>query len=360
MLKQLKRARDRFFGVGEADTSVPVLDGPLKPNHILENAAVFFEASDLEDLCVAADGRLAVASGSAVLVLGEAGQAHTLATLDEPIQALAAYRDGLVAAACGSLHFIGGQMDGKQYRLPNPSFAGCINALCEHPDGSVVISEGSGKHTYEQWSRDLLDDGASGRVLQYFPETDQLHALGQGLKYAYGALVGEHGAVFTSESWAHRIVRLESGDTRSVYQDLPGYPGRLTRASAGGYWLAVFAPRNQLVEFVLRETGFKNAMMAQVDPKYWIAPALSSGRDFFEPMQQGGVRQMGILKPWAPARSYGLVVRLDADFQPQYSPHSRVGGLHHGVTAVAECQDALLVLCKGAGRVLRLPLSDIQ
>lgn len=40
MLKQLKRARDRFFGAGEADTSVPVLDGPLKPNHILENAEV--------------------------------------------------------------------------------------------------------------------------------------------------------------------------------------------------------------------------------------------------------------------------------------------------------------------------------
>jgi len=141
---------------------------------------------------------------------------------------------------------------------------------------------------------------------------------------------------------------------------LPGYPARLTRARAGGYWLAVFAPRNQLIEFVLRETGFKNEMMAQVDPKYWIAPALSSGRDFFEPMQQGGVRQMGILKPWAPARSYGLVVRLNASFEPQYSLHSRVGGMHHGITAVAEFNDALLVLSKGAGRVLRLPLSDIQ
>ena len=66
MLKQLKRARDRFFGAGEADTSVPVLDGPLKPNHILENAEVFFEATGLEDICITADGRLMVA-GSAQL-----------------------------------------------------------------------------------------------------------------------------------------------------------------------------------------------------------------------------------------------------------------------------------------------------
>lgn len=69
---------------------------------------------------------------------------------------------------------------------------------------------------------------------------------------------------------------------------------------------------------------------------------------------------MGVLKPWAPARSYGLVVRLDADFQPQYSLHSRVGGYNHGVTAVAEFHGVLLVLSKGASKVLRLPLSDIK
>jgi hypothetical protein len=91
-----------------------------------------------------------------------------------------------------------------------------------------------------------------------------------------------------------------------------------------------------------------------------IAPALSSGQDFIEPLQQGGVRQMGQLKPWAPARSYGLVVRLDDEFQPLHSLHSRVGGYHHGVTAVAEFHDALLVLAKGADKVLRLDVSDFN
>ncbi|MFO1181227.1 strictosidine synthase [Ottowia sp.] len=360
MLKQLKRARDRFFGIGEADTSVPVLDGPLKPNHLLEEAAVFFETDHLEDLCVTADDQLVVASGASMLVLDEAGKAQAIATLDQPIQALAVCRNGLVAATSNTLHFIGGSLGGKQYRLPDASFVGCINAVCEHPDGSIVVSEGSSRHEYGQWSRDLLSDGNSGRVLQYFPERNELKVLRQGLRFAYGVLVDSRGAIFTSESWAHRIVEVGQAGVRGVYQDLPGYPARLTRARAGGYWLAVFAPRNQLVEFVLRETGFKKAMMEQVEPNYWIAPALHSGNDFFEPMQQGGVRQMGILKPWAPARSYGLVVRLDADFQPQYSLHSRVGGLHHGVTAVTEYRGMLLVLSKGAGRVLHLPLSDVQ
>lgn len=360
MLKQLKRARDRFFGAGEADTSVPVLDGPLKPNHILENAEVFFEATDLEDICITADGRLMVASGVTVLSVDDSGKAQTIASLGEPVQALTAYSDGLVAATSGSLHFIGGHLDGKQYRVAKESFDGCINAMCEHPDGSIIISEGSGRHGYSEWTKDLLSDGASGRVLQYRPENDKLDIIKQSLKYAYGVLVDAQGAIYTSESWGHRIVQIAQGNARSVYQDLPGYPSRLIKAEAGGYWLTVFAPRNQLVEFVLRETGFKHEMMAKIDPKYWIAPALSSGHDFIEPMQQGGVRQMGVLKPWAPARSYGLVVRLDADFQPQYSLHSRVGGYNHGVTAVAEFHGVLLVLSKGASKVLRLPLSDIK
>jgi hypothetical protein len=360
MLKQLKRVRDRFFGAGETNTSVPVLDGPLKPNHSLEIAEVFFEADGLDDLCITADGRLMVTSGAEVLSVDESGKSQTIAKLDEPIQAITAYRDGLVAATSGTLHFIGGQLDGKQFQLATAPFAGCINAMCEHPDGSIVISEGSALHLHAEWTKDLLSDGASGRILQYQPENDKLHMIQQGLKYAYGVLVDTQGAVYTSESWGHRIVQMAQGRSRNVYQDLPGYPSRLIKAQEGGYWLTVFAPRNQLVEFVLRETGFKNEMMAKVESKYWIAPALSSGHDFIEPMQQGGVRQMGVLKPWAPARSYGLVVRLDADFQPQYSLHSRVGGYHHGVTAVAEFHGALLVLSKGANKVLRLPLSETK
>jgi hypothetical protein len=69
---------------------------------------------------------------------------------------------------------------------------------------------------------------------------------------------------------------------------------------------------------------------------------------------------MGILKPWAPPRSYGLVVRAGADFLPRYALHSRVGGRNHGVVAVAERDDDLFVLAKGAGRILRLSVSRIS
>ena len=53
--------------------------------------------------------------------------------------------------------------------------------------------------------------------------------------------------------------------------------------------------------------------MAEIDPEYWIAPKLKSGQSFLEPMQGAHIKTMGVIKPWAPPRSYGLVIRLTRD-----------------------------------------------
>ena len=94
---------------------------------------------------------------------------------------------------------------------------------------------------------------------------------------------------------------------------LPVYPSRLSKAADGGYWLTAFTARTQLVEFVLREPAYSRRMMAEIDPAYWVAPRLRSGFSFKEPMQGAHIKTMGVIKPWAPPRSYGLVVRLNAD-----------------------------------------------
>ena len=91
----------------------------------------------------------------------------------------------------------------------------------------------------------------------------------------------------------------------------------------------------------------------------WIAPRLSSGVNFREPMQGAHLKTMGVLKPWAPPRSYGLVIRLDADGQPLYSLHSRVDGVNHGIVAAVEMGDDLVLIAKGPGRVLKLPLTGL-
>jgi len=88
-------------------------------------------------------------------------------------------------------------------------------------------------------------------------------------------------------------------------------------------------------------------------------PKLKSGQSFLEPMQGAHLKTMGVVKPWAPPRSYGLVIRLNQDAVPLYALHSRVDGVNHGVVAAVEMDGALYALAKGPGRLLRAPLAMI-
>jgi hypothetical protein len=77
-------------------------------------------------------------------------------------------------------------------------------------------------------------------------------------------------------------------------------------------------------------------------------------------MQGAHIKTMGVVKPWAPPRSYGLVIRLDAGGVPLYALHSRVDGVNHGVVAAVEMDGALLAIAKGPGRLLRVRLAGIE
>jgi hypothetical protein len=114
--------------------------------------------------------------------------------------------------------------------------------------------------------------------------------------------------------------------------------------------------RTQLLEFVLREHVYRKAMLETVDPRYWIAPSLRATGHYLEPLQGGAIKKLGIVKPWAPPRSYGLVVRLSPSGEIVDSLHSRAGGLHHGITAAVRVGDRLIAVSKGSGRVLDCPV----
>jgi hypothetical protein len=181
--------------------------------------------------------------------------------------------------------------------------------------------------------------------------------LAQGLAFPSGLLIDHAGQRITvAEAWRHRLIAIPfaGGQPKPVLPALPGYPSRLSQTADGGALLAVFAPRSRLVEFVLTEDDYRVDMLAEVPRDQWIAPSLSSGAQFLEPLQCGSVRTMGISKPWAPTRSYGLVVKLDSAMRPIASAHSRSNGRRHGVTSAIEHKGKLLVACKGGNAILSL------
>ncbi len=349
MIAALRARRDAFLGRGSASVTIPAMDGALRPNQRLDQGRVL-RSVPAPDSLAAADGTVLYASGDGVRRLrpGEPAD-ETIEAFDADVTCLAAFADGTWAVGLEDGRVLVRRPSGLQLLQAGGT---CPTALAL--DGnSIVVAHGSSRHPPSRWRHDLIERGSSGSVWRAPLDGGAPSRLADGLAWPAGVLTRD-GAVLVSESWRHRLLRLDGRTTEVVLDDLPGYPSRLAPTSAGGALLAVFAPRSQLVEFVLREAGYRKRMMAEIDEAYWIAPALVSGRSFLEPLQGGGVKHMATLNPWAPTRSYGLVARLDASWQPVASWHSRAGGVFHGVTDAIEHDGGLLVASKGGDAIVAI------
>jgi len=334
---------------GKAVT-IPPLDGAFRPNTRLDDLPAFAELTEPDNL-LAADGRLLVSSGNAVLAIASGSEPVVAETFPSPVTALALSPSGDLTVGLESGKLL---IAGKEVSLP--AEIRCITALAYADDGTLWLANGSAQYLASQWAADLMRKGASGSLWSRAVGGDFRKVAGD-IAFPYG-LYPTRGDVVVSESWRHQLVRFgATGNHSTVLTHLPGYPARLSPAGDGGAWLTLFAPRNRLIEFVLQETHYRQDMIDQVPPAYWIAPALASNRSFLEPLQCGGIRTMGIHKPWSPSRSYGLVVRLDRAMQPQFSLHSRANGTRHGICSVAEKDGRLFVASRGGDCVLSLDLA---
>ncbi|MEO8557640.1 MAG: hypothetical protein ABI439_01155 [Rhodospirillales bacterium] len=361
MFDALASAVSSIFNRRGSSLSVPILDGALKPNNLLDEASIVVEKDGIEDIAIGSDGEIYVACGNAVMRLAASGELEQVAQHEHAVTALAALGDGTLAVGLGAKVVLGkpgdqqvgfDQADGRKLNA--------VTALHATADGALLVCDASATRSYGEWNYDLMEKGHTGRLVRYDPVSGTATTAASGLAYAFGAFKDRQGRILVSETWRHQVDHVKDGHASPVVPALPGYPARIAAAEGGGFWLTLFACRTQLVEFVLQENDYRHEMMRTIEPRYWVAPALRSGVDFREPLQTGGVKQMGILKPWAPPRSYGLVVRFNDDFIPIYSLHSRVGGRHHGIVAVAQRGDDLYVLSKGAGRILRLSVAQVE
>jgi hypothetical protein len=350
----LRRSLDNFLGRGEAAVTVPVMDGPLKPNQLLEAAARVHAAAEIDNLARTPDG-IVFTSGSTLGAI----PGGDVTRLPSAVSCIAADADGALAIGIddGGIIIRGGRHDGRRFEQLDGKKLNCPTAALFLDADTVIVTNGSAEHRPSQWRRDLMMLGKSGTVwrLDLARGTSQL--LASGLAWPCGVAPAADGRLFVSESWRHHVLLIDAakaGRPELALTDPPAYPGRIVPAANGGYWLTFFSVRNQLVEFILREKKYRLRMIEEVPEPFWMAPALASLGKFEEPLQGSGLKQMGILKPWAATRSYGLVVRCDNAMQPMFSYHSRADGVIHGVTSVCEDRADLLVAAKGPGVLVRL------
>lgn len=145
------------------------------------------------------------------------------------------------------------------------------DAVAVAPDGRIFFSDASRRFGPKQGGglaraslHELMEHGATGRVLEHDPRTGRTRVLMHALSMANGIALSADGRhLFIAESGEYRVWRIAtdaadidarvaaavpSDAARVLLANLPGFPDNLTRGEAGRLWLGLAAPRNAIVD----------------------------------------------------------------------------------------------------------------
>jgi sugar lactone lactonase YvrE len=355
---------DRVFFPNREIHVIPVLDGAFSPNQRLDQARQLGDEIERpDDIALGPDGALYVSTEHRILRCSGADfeDRKVFADLGAPVGGLVWTRDGRLLA-CVSKHGLvalsrSGEPLGRLESAGGEKIA-CPLSVTVALDGTIYLTDGSRANPPELWLADLMQNRPpSGRLIACDAELKQASVHADKLAWPLGVVVSPDDAeIWVAESWAHRLAAYPrgSGKERVIARNYSGYPARLAGGDTGQVWMAFLGLRTQLTEFVLRERAFCEEMMQTVPPELWIGPALDGRFDCREPTQVGRIKKLGIQKPWAPARSYGLIARLDSHGEPTESLHSRVDGRIHGVTTVRPIGGRVVAVSKGRNCLVEL------
>ncbi|MGF6169550.1 MULTISPECIES: SMP-30/gluconolactonase/LRE family protein [Pseudomonas] len=118
----------------------------------------------------------------------------------------------------------------------------------------AYFSDASSRWGYGQDGEAIIEHGADGRLLRYDFQTGKTSVLLDKLQFANGVTLGPDEAyVLVNETGAYRISRYwlsgPKAGTHDVFIDnLPGLPDNLSFNGSNRFWVALYAPRNALLD----------------------------------------------------------------------------------------------------------------
>lgn len=127
-------------------------------------------------------------------------------------------------------------------------------------DASTRFAPGQWGGTFEASVLDIVEQSATGRVLEYNPATQATRIVAQGLSFANGiALSEDEKTLFVNETGKYRVWKIAVDATNLnvaqanplatvLFDNLPGYPDNLMRGLDGKIWLGFAKPRNPTID----------------------------------------------------------------------------------------------------------------
>lgn len=169
------------------------------------------------------------------------------------------------------------------------------------PDGVVVAKNGkiyftdaSTRFGPEKWGSpleagilDMLENTATGRVLEYEPATKATRIVAHGLSFANGITLGhDETSLFVSETGRFKVWKiattannldLQTLDAQSaaqaniLFDNLPGYPDNLTRGTDGKIWLGFVKQRTDILDRMASMPWMRKVVL-RLPRAWWPVP----------------------------------------------------------------------------------------
>ena len=157
-------------------------------------------------------------------------------------------------------------------------------------DGKMYLSDASMRFAPKDWGGtfeasvlDILEQAATGRIVEYDPATKATRVVAKGLSFANGVAISQDGKhLFVNETGRYRVWKIEAAandiDVKqpspqaAVFLDnLPGYPDNLMRGLDGKIWLGFAKPRNPVADNLM-DKPFLRSVTMRLPRAMWPIP----------------------------------------------------------------------------------------
>lgn len=135
-------------------------------------------------------------------------------------------------------------------------------------NGMIYFSDASSKFGPKMKARDdVLEHGGHGRLLSFDPITQKTEVLLDGLQFANGiAVCPDQSCVLVTETGSYDIVRYwltgELAGTHDLFfSNLPGIPDGMSSNGKDTYWVALFSPRNAVLDAISEQPLLRKISM---------------------------------------------------------------------------------------------------
>lgn len=164
------------------------------------------------------------------------------------------------------------------------------NSVVVARNGKMYVSDASTRFAPAHWGGtfeasvlDIVEQSATGRVLEYDPATQTTRIVAQGLSFANGiALSDDEKTLFVNETGKYRVWKIaaeashldvaQANPQATVLLDnLPGYPDNLMRGLDGKIWLGFAKPRNPTID-KMADLPFLRRLTLRLPRVLWPIP----------------------------------------------------------------------------------------